>query len=333
MKKSKKNIDNQSENIIRYLEDKMTPAERNAFEKKLQSDPFLAEALEGYSITDTDSIDSDLAHLKKRLHSVTKKRSTLLYRVAAAVIILVGISSVLLVRNLRQPDMKMAEGRNILEDMTPEEPLSDLSETKKGLSREFDTGKQERKEIPEEKSLAELQDRKQDSIPELREAIPEVIIEHEIIPEAETVAIAKTLPEKAEEFRTADRIAGVEADKGVLSKSARRDEVVATMVAGKVTERKAQPLTGEEEYNKYLAENQVYPEGYQMSDSVEVKLELIIQEDGSIGKIEIKGSPDKEFSDEAMRLIKNGPIWLPAIKDGEAVKDTVNLKILFKRND
>ena len=47
MKKNKKNISSQTEGIIRYLEDKMTPAERNDFEKKLQSDPFLAEAVEG----------------------------------------------------------------------------------------------------------------------------------------------------------------------------------------------------------------------------------------------------------------------------------------------
>ena len=333
MKKNNKNIDNQAEEIIRYLEDKMTAAERNAFEKKLQSDPFLAEAVEGYSLTDTDAITSDLAHIKKRLRSATKQGSTLLYRVAAAVIILVGISSVLLVRNLRQPDMKMAEGRDIIEDITPKESLLDLSEAKKEMAGEPEIGKQERKEISEEKSLAVMHGRKQDSIPETRLAIPVVIVEHEIIPVIDTNVIIKTIPEVAKETEMADRVAGIAAEKETLRKSARGNEVIATLVAGKGINRKAQPITGEEEYHKYLAEKQVYPIRYEKSEPVEVILELIIEEDGSVGNIEVKESPDKPFSDEAIRLVKEGPAWLPALQEGQAVRDTINLKIIFRWDD
>lgn len=308
----------------------MTPAERNAFEKKLQSDPFLAEAVEGYSYVETDIIDSDLKLIKKRLGSVTKRRSTFVYRIAAAVIILVGISSVLLVRNLRQPDMQMAEGRGILEDMAPEAPLADPSEALTEISGEIEIGKQERKEIPDKKSLAVLSDREQDSIEETRPAITEVIVEHEIIPETETDVIARAIPEKVREVENERRVAGLAAAKETLRKSVSRNEVLVTMVAGKDINRKAQPVTGEEEYHKYLAEKQVYPAGYRKSEPVEVKLELIIEEDGSIGKIEVRESPGKPFSDEAIRLIKDGPGWLPALQEGQAIRDTVYLEVVFE---
>lgn len=333
MKKNKRNTDRQMKDIIRYLENRMTRAERNAFERKLQSDPFLAEAMEGYSEIENEDINSDIRRLKERLQSRTRRRSTLLYRVAAAMVILIGISSVLLVRNLRQPDMRMAEGRDIFEDMASDEKMPDPSEAKPVVTEEIEMGKQERKEIPAEKSMTVLKDNNQDSIPETRLAIPELIVEYEIIPETDTVDIVKAIPEKAREVEDVSRISGIAAGKETLRKSVSRKEVVATLVAAKVIDRTAQPITGEEEYNKYLAEKQVYPVGYQKSEPVEIILKLIIEEDGSIGKIEIQESPDKQFSDEAIRLVWEGPAWQPAMKEGQAVRDTLNLKIIFKLND
>ena len=331
--KNKKNIDNQAEEIIRYLDDKMTPAERNAFERKLQSDPFLAEAMEGYSEIEHEDINDDIIRLRERLPSKTRQRSTLLYRVAAAVVILIGISSVLLIRNLRQPDMRMAEGSDIMEDMASDKRMPDPTMSQPVVTENLRIGKQEKKEIPAEKSVTLLKGGTQDSVPETELAIPEIVMEYEIIPQKDTYAIAKAVPEKAREVEDESRIAGLAAGKETLRKSVNRNEVVAMMVAGKVIDRAAQPLTGEEEYNKYLAEKQVFPVEYQGSVTVDVLVELIIDEDGSVSKIEIVISPDKTFSDEAIRLIQDGPGWLPAIKDGEAVKDTVRLKILFKQKD
>ena len=141
------------------------------------------------------------------------------------------------------------------------------------------------------------------------------------------------IPAKQKEAEAAERVAGVTARRETMMKKVRLDEGVAAQVAANNISRVAQPAVGKDEYNRYLEDEQVYPAGYQKSGPVEVILDLIIQEDGSIVKIDVWESPDKLFSDEAIRLVKEGPVWLPAIKEGEAIKDTVNLKILFKRKD
>lgn len=331
MKQNNKNIDNQAEEIIRYLEDKMTAAERNAFEKKLQSDPFLAEAVEGYSIIDSVEVEDDIYELKKKLRSRTRRRSTLLYRIAAAVVVLFGISSLLLVKNLRREDLKIAENRSIESGETPQLPVPELIREKSVIGEEKSTGKQELKELPAEKEIAELIEISVDSVTDKT-----MLAEKGEPAMAEKADMVKVLaveeePAKLKEARAAERVAGVTARKETVVKKVSMNEVVADQEAAISISREAQAVVGEDKYNRYLEDEQVYPAGYQKLGRVEVILELIIEEDGSIGKIEIQESPDKPFSDEAIRLIKDGPLWLPAIKDGEAVKDTVLLEVIFKK--
>ncbi len=334
MKKNKKNIDDQAKEIIRYLEDKMTPAERNSFEKKLQSDPFLAEAVEGYSFNDYVEVEDDINELKKKLRSRTRSRSTLLYRVAAAVVVLFGISSVLLVKNLRRTDLKIAENRSIEPGEIQQMPVPEYRPGIHVLGEEPVIGKQELKELPEGKAIAELYEISVDSATDdqimmAEEEEPVMTGKGEM---AKDLALEE-IPAKQKEAEAAERVAGVIARKETIMKKVRLDEDAAAQVEANIISREAQPAIGKDEYNRYLEDEQVYPAGYQKSGLVEVILELIIQEDGSIGEIEVQESPDKPFSDEAIRLIKDGPLWLPAIKGGEAIKDTVNLKILFKRKD
>ncbi|MFO7853400.1 MAG: energy transducer TonB [Bacteroidota bacterium] len=286
MKKNKRNTDKRLEDIIRYLEDKMTAAERNAFERKLQSDPFLAEALEGYSIIDRDEVGSDMDDLRGRIKSRSRKRNTFLYRIAAAIVVLLGISSLLLVKNLREPDLKMAE--------IPPSPVIDPSEAKPEIPDDIVLGKQELKELPDRKSIAEF------------------------YAESEDTSVEAT-----------GRVAGVAARPETMRKAAKVNEPAAKQVALYAILRKAQPVVGEDEYHRYLKDEQLYPAGYGDTTAVTVSLEIIIEKDGTPGEIKVKKSPAKAFSDEALRLVKEGPAWLPALKDGEAVRDTVDLEIIF----
>jgi len=330
MKKNKRNISSQTEEIIRYLEDKMTPAERNAFERKLQSDPFLAEAVEGYSLIDTGRVGNDIEELKGRIRARTHGKSTLLYRVAAAVIVLIGISSVLLVKNLRQPDLKMAEGRGIEVRETPQMHVPEPEKAKPLTSEDLDIGKQELKELPEEKVMTELYDLVADSAVEDAVMMAEAEVEKGEKAEAMADAAIEEIPEKGKEIEATERIAGVTARPETMKKAVRMNEVVALQVAAFNLSRDAQPVAGEEEYLKYLEEKQVYPVGYEDAGRVVVRLELIVEDDGTIGEIKITKSPEKVFSDEAMRLVKEGPAWLPALKEGQAVRDTIDLEIIFK---
>ncbi|MEJ7681369.1 MAG: hypothetical protein WKG06_26665 [Segetibacter sp.] len=54
--------------IQRYLQHKMTPQEMHDFEKALMNDPFLAEALEGFSSSDVAVAEKHLSEIESELN-------------------------------------------------------------------------------------------------------------------------------------------------------------------------------------------------------------------------------------------------------------------------
>src|SRR5205085_4158645 len=53
--------------ILRYLQHRMSPQEMHDFEKALMNDPFLADALEGYSSGDQQLSERHLGVIEKEL--------------------------------------------------------------------------------------------------------------------------------------------------------------------------------------------------------------------------------------------------------------------------
>ena len=83
----------EDEQIFRYLKNQLSERERNAFERKLQKDPFLAEAVEGLSSMEDDRVWDDLSELKKNIVS-GNRRNRLVWWYVAASVLLVVVSSV-----------------------------------------------------------------------------------------------------------------------------------------------------------------------------------------------------------------------------------------------
>jgi len=114
-----KNRKKELEDFLRYSQDQMSEEERNAFERSLQQDPFDAEAQEGLSSITTEEARADLAGLQdqiqKRLARQSKtNRNTraMWYRVAAAIAVLLVVTSVLFTLfndRMGQLDKKVAE--------------------------------------------------------------------------------------------------------------------------------------------------------------------------------------------------------------------------------
>ncbi|MDX2415767.1 MAG: carboxypeptidase-like regulatory domain-containing protein, partial [Bacteroidales bacterium] len=140
MKKKDKHSMQQADKIIRYRSGKMTDSERNTFERELQKDPFLADALDGLSGLSAEELQSDIDKLGGRLESITRKRTPVYYRIAAAVIVLLGISSILLIRQLKGPEL-VSDNLQLSEDslrtkviespLIIEENLSEVAQTTK----------------------------------------------------------------------------------------------------------------------------------------------------------------------------------------------------------
>ncbi len=86
--------------IERYLQGKLLPAEMHAMEKTALSDPFLADAIEGFRSTDTDIAKKDLANIRRSLLEKEETKriipsavNTRWMRVAALFIVLASVGT------------------------------------------------------------------------------------------------------------------------------------------------------------------------------------------------------------------------------------------------
>ena len=103
MKAKGKNSDFQEiESLKKYLQGRMSPEEAFQFEKRLQQDPFLQDALEGMESFEDVKVDCDLAELSNRIKSragIQKRTTFYIYRVAAAIALLVVFSYIIYMKS------------------------------------------------------------------------------------------------------------------------------------------------------------------------------------------------------------------------------------------
>jgi len=90
---------------------------------------------------------------------------------------------------------------------------------------------------------------------------------------------------------------------------------------------------GEGELYKYLQSNIVYPpQAREIGIQGQVKLRFVVNRNGSISEITVQRSPNKLLSDEAIRVIKEMPKWVPGKQNGKAVNVYFILPVDFKLN-
>lgn len=82
--------------ILKYFNDKLSNTDRHAFEKEVNTDPFLQDAMDGLEQLSAEELEQDLHLLNKRLQKRTAPPRKLFqfYRVAAVITILIGIGSI-----------------------------------------------------------------------------------------------------------------------------------------------------------------------------------------------------------------------------------------------
>jgi TonB family protein len=114
-------------------------------------------------------------------------------------------------------------------------------------------------------------------------------------------------------------------------------EVVVTGIQWQEDENKridefAQPEDGYSIFNQYLKENLVYPRA-QLGSGIKgsVALRFTVDEDGQVTNFDITKSLGEAFDQEAIRLIREGPKWIPATDyKGDARESQVKVRIRFK---
>lgn len=96
--------------------------------------------------------------------------------------------------------------------------------------------------------------------------------------------------------------------------------------------RNAAPLGGKKEFNEYIKSNMNFPENGRGLTRAVVVLNFVIGYDGRPAEVLILKSPGKVFSDEAIRLLMEGPDWQPAEEDGLIIKQDTRIRIVFKKD-
>ena len=88
---------------------------------------------------------------------------------------------------------------------------------------------------------------------------------------------------------------------------------------------------GRKELLKYMEENMVHPEGMRrMGIEGEVVVEFFVERSGVISGVNVVKKLTPEFDEEAIRLVRNMPYWIPGKKNDIPVRYRMTMPINFK---
>ena len=88
---------------------------------------------------------------------------------------------------------------------------------------------------------------------------------------------------------------------------------------------------GRKELLKYMEENKVHPEAMRrLGLEGEVVVEFFVERNGVISGVNVVKKLSDEFDEEAIRLVRNMPYWIPGKKNGVPVRYHMTMPINFK---
>jgi hypothetical protein len=149
MKKTNRHIS--EKDFQRYLNNQMTDAERNVFERELQRQPFEAEALEGFEQISTHDLNTDLQEIKKEI--IPRKQNKRIQYWAAAATFLLIITSGILLYQLRNetPIPTVTENKSVSKEDTTIDPKINSFQTNNAESEMIPITSE--KEVPSAQEL------------------------------------------------------------------------------------------------------------------------------------------------------------------------------------
>lgn len=334
MKEKDNKYNNGSAGFLRYLKGVMSDREKNTFERELQKDPFAAEAMEGLSEISPESAGNDISQLESQVQRKASRRERfVIYRIAASVAVLMIISSVFIIVQRQRSQKEPGEIPSAPAPLEISQPSAIL--------------KQQTEETRETKSAYAVQGEKKDETNLIAGSAGTEPAKKE---EPVSGRIAQPAVERAKED---DQIAQVQEFKAALSApetgkmeadmqpdETNLSEVVVVSYGVKRDEKAANmetdytpplPSDGRNNFDKYIEDNIRLPQSLKEGDKAVVVISFTVTKAGATDSLKIVRSPGQEFSDEAKRLILEGPSWKPAVSFGEAIDGDVRVRIVFKK--
>lgn len=113
--------------VLNYLRDKLSNKERHTFEKEMNTDPFLQDAMDGFAQLSADELEFDINNLTQKINSKAENKNRKLipyYRIAASIAIIIGIGiTALYISNNNSYTLKLAEESNVIKQDKVEEKI------------------------------------------------------------------------------------------------------------------------------------------------------------------------------------------------------------------
>ena len=87
---------------------------------------------------------------------------------------------------------------------------------------------------------------------------------------------------------------------------------------------------GNDALASYLQTNVTYPESAMKNNEIgKVFVSFVVEKDGSTQNVKVEKGVSSILDAEAMRVVRNMPKWIPAMKDGKEVRTALTLPIVF----
>ena len=332
------------EDFARYLENKMTGTERNAFEKELQKHPFETEALEGFEVISQENIQKDLNEIRAKIKP-QQRNCFRCFAAAASILLVVSAGIVWMEVKDQNTVLEMAETKNIEKQKKTQEKSDRITEPSQ-LKKEIEKAtysevipqieeKQETSALAEalvvedeshqKSAINKSRTGKQVAQPtEYKNAVVSGVV-----PDAdktENISFAQT--ERQEKSQ-------IEIEEYQVLDDATISAVVAAPIAAPPTviemaDSEALPNGGFENFNTYLDSIALLPENYDKKKAI-VKIEFKIDSQGVISDFQNKNDADTLLFAKAKEIIINGPKWSPEINDGKRLDSRIKLKVVFRK--
>lgn len=357
MAKSKKHIAKQ-EDFHRYRNGQMSAREQHDFEKHLLDNEFENEAYAGLSQLSAEEINADLKSLSAIVGSRSKNRNNFNLWKVAATLLLLGIFSFSIyylmdwnnTTEIAQSKKAMPNEDTVTALSTPEKNEEDGQvialnrEDKKASKNHEKIQLAEQKPAPViSKELIEVPDEEEIEGLNLDLDIQDFDESTAIRQEVESEAPVAENDEEAADLITskkeneARQTSAPSARKKVASESIESSRNAGHTASFSTQESVENPLMvprpegGEEQFDDYILKNLKYPESA-IRDGIEgiVELQFAVGIDGKISNIKILKGIRDDLDEEAVRLIKESPAWVPARINDATITKLTNVKIRFQ---
>lgn len=327
--------------LRRYAASTLSDAEQHRVERAALDDPFVADALDGFLAMEGKSVP--LEELQARLDRRTRPNRHLIGWVPLATaaglagILFLGYSLFFRTQAPLTPEIATQSAPPALKDsVAPEAPvpmaeqpavayappkarLSNRDETAGSSQRTADSSIPQvamaAAPIPARKMAMKLAS--PDTFRQYEDAVPPQALRGKVAADSgqEKIRITGLSSPK-------DSIPGLGADTSLLKE-------VVTVGYGRqaITERTPIPVRGIGDFHTYLSTRRRIPA--QEPPIGKVILQFRVNTDSTLSRLRVVKGLGKPYDDEALRLVREGPRWLPALRNGKPVSRKTRVEIPF----